>query len=139
MKVIILAVIAVMFAVQAWAYPVTAPEGKTLKVHWAVLQSKPGKMSEMAAISARTVAKYTPHEKGSYSLYGAIDAQNPDLMRILEIYEDEDAYQIHRDSEGFKAFIEERKPILESLKILPVDPILLEQKESGTGIYESCC
>ena len=115
------------------AYPVSAPEGKTLKIHWAVLQAKPGKMPEIAAVSSRTAAKYTPHEKGSYSLYGAVDSQNPDIMRILEIYEDETAYQIHRDSEGFKAFIEERKPILESLKILPVDPILLEQKASGTG------
>lgn len=133
MKILAALLLVVMCSAHAWAYPVTAPKGKTLKVHWAVLQAKPGKMLEMAAISSRTVAKYTPHEKGSYSLYGAIDSQNPDLMRILEIYEDEDAYQIHRASDGFKAFIEERKPILESLKILPVDPILLEQKESGTG------
>lgn len=133
MKILVIALLMVMCAVEAWAYPVTAPEGKTLKVHWAVLQAKPGKMPEMAAISARTVAKYTPNEKGSYSLYGGVDAQNPDIMRLLEIYEDEAAYQIHRDSEGFKAFIEERKPILESLKILPVDSIVLEQKESGKG------
>ena len=98
-----------------------------------MLQAKSGKMQEMAAISARTVAKYTPNEKGSYSLYGAIDTDNPDLMRILEIYEDEAAYQVHRASEGFKAFIEERKPILESLTILPVEPIVLEQKKQGTA------
>ena len=115
------------------AYSVFAPKGKTLKVHWAVLQSKPGKMMDMAAISSRTVAKYTPNESGSYSLYGAIDSKNPDIMRILEVYEDEEAYQIHRASEGFKAFITEREPILESLKILPVDPIVLEQKKEGTG------
>ena len=135
MKILVLVLLALMYASSAYAYPVTAPEGKTLKVHWAVLQAKPGKMQEIAAISARTVAKYTPHESGSYSLYGAIDADNPDIMRILEIYEDEAAYQVHRDSEGFKAFIEERKPILESLKILPVDPIVLEQKAEGTGKF----
>ena len=90
-------------------------------------------MFDMAMISSRTVAKYTPNEKGSYSLYGGIDAQNPDIMRILEIYEDEAAYQVHRESEGFKAFIEERKPILESLKILPVTPLVLEQKKDGTA------
>lgn len=132
-KIFAIAILIVMFAAQAFGYPVTAPEGKTMKIHWAVLQAKTGNMQEMAAISARTVAKYTPNEKGSYSLYGAIDSQNPDLMRILEIYEDENAYQVHRDSEGFKAFIEERKPILESLKILPVDPIVLEQKSEGIG------
>ena len=133
MKAFVLAIIAVMCVSQAWGYSVFAPEGHTLKVHWAVLQAKPGKMPEMAAISARTVAKFTPNEKGSYSLYGGLDADNPDLMRILEIYEDEAAYQVHRDSEGFKAFIEERKPILEKLTILPVDPIVLEQKKQGTA------
>ena len=133
MKVLLMMMLVMMFASQAWAYTVTAPAGKTLKVHWAVLQAKPGKMSEMAAISARTVAKYTPNEPGSYSLYGGIDAQNPDVMRLLEVYEDEAAYQVHRDSDGFKAFIEERKPILESIKFLPVDPISLAQKGEGTG------
>ena len=123
----------VLFARTAEAHTVFAPEGHTLKVHWAVLQAKPGKMPEMAAISARTVAKYTPNESGSYSLYGGVDAGNPDLMRILEIYEDEAAYQVHRDSEGFKAFVAEREPIFESLKILPVDPIVLEQKKEGSA------
>ena len=133
MKIFALVLLVMMCASQAWGHQVTAPEGKTLKVHWAVLEAKAGKMSEMAAISARTVAKYTPNEAGSYSLYGAVDSENPDLMRILEVYEDEDAYQVHRSSEGFRAFIEEREPILERLTILPVDPIVLEQKAEGTG------
>lgn len=134
MRVFMLAFFVVMFtASSVFAYTIAAPEGKSLKVHWAVLEAKQGKMPEMAAISSRTVAKYTPNESGSYALYGAIAEENHDLMRILEIYEDESAYEVHRASEGFKAFIEERKPILESLKILPVDAIVLEQKKAGTG------
>ncbi|MBQ6114399.1 MAG: antibiotic biosynthesis monooxygenase, partial [Synergistaceae bacterium] len=131
MKIIALVLAAVLIPSMANAHTLFAPEGKTLKVHWAVLQSKTGKMSDMAAISSRTVAKFTPNEAGSYALYGAVDRENPDIMRILEVYEDEAAYEIHRASEGFKAFIEERKPILESLTILPVDPIVLEQKKEG--------
>ncbi|MBQ7734245.1 MAG: antibiotic biosynthesis monooxygenase, partial [Synergistaceae bacterium] len=134
MKIFVLVMLFVsLMANASFAYPVFAPEGKTLKVHWAVLEAKPGKMAEMSAISARTVAKFTPKESGSYSLYGGIDKDNQDLMRILEIYEDEAAYQVHRESEGFKAFISEREPILESLKILPVDTVVLEQKASGLG------
>ena len=120
---------------QASAHTVFAPEGRKLKIHWAVLQAKPGKMSDMAAISVRTVAKSTPKESGTYSLYGAVDAHNPDIMRLLEIYEDEDAYAVHTASDGYKAFVEERKPIFESLKLLPVDPIVLEQKKNGTGKF----
>lgn len=69
----------------ASAYPVFAPKGHKLKVHWAVVQSKPGKMDEISAIGARTVAKYTPGEKGSYSLYGAVAKENENIMRLLEI------------------------------------------------------
>ena len=122
-----------LFSSSAFAYSISAPEGKTLKVHWAVLEAEKGKMQEMAEISSRTVAKFTPNEKGSYALYGAVAKENPDLMRILEIYEDEEAYEIHRSSEGFKNFLEERKPILKNLTILPVDPIVLEQKSEGVG------
>lgn len=121
------------FENSANAHNVFAPKGKQLKAHWVVLQSKEGKMSEMGAIGARTVAKYTPNEKGSYSLYGAVAKENPDIMRLLEIYEDEAAYQVHRSSEGFKQYLEQRAPILESLTILPVDPIVLEQKAEGKG------
>ena len=121
----------------AFAYPVFAPKGHNLKVHWAVVQSKEGKMDEISAIGARTVAKYTPDEKGTYSLYGAIAKENANIMRLLEIYEDEDAYQVHRSSEGFKKYIEERAPILEKLIILPVDPIVLEQKAEGKGNFVS--
>lgn len=117
----------------AFAHTIFSPEGKNMKIHWAVLESKPGKMSDMAAISVRTVAKATPNESGTYSLYGAIDAANHDIMRLLEIYEDESAYDIHTSSEGFKAFVEERKPILESVKFLPVDSVVLEQKKEGKG------
>lgn len=131
-------IMCVMFtAKESYAHTVFSPEGKNIKIHWAVLESKPGRMSDMAAISVRTVAKSTPNESGTYSLYGAVDANNHDIMRLLEIYEDESAYEIHTSSEGFKAFIEERKPILESVKFLPVDAIVLEQKKTGTGKFVS--
>lgn len=134
MRILLLTMLCVaVWSGRAFAHTVFVPEGKAMKIHWAVLQAKPGKMAEMAAISVRTVAKSTPNESGSYSLYGGIDAKNPDVMRLLEIYEDEEAYQIHTSSEGFKAFVEERKPILESLKFLPVKPIVLEQKVEGTA------
>ena len=136
MKIFVIAVLCLaLMNGRASAHTVFAPEGKTLKIHWAVLEAKPGKMSDMAAISVRTVAKSTQNEAGTYSLYGAIDAGNPDIMRLLEIYEDEAAYTVHTSSNGFKAFVEERKPVLEGVKFLPVDPVVLEQKKEGTGKF----
>ena len=115
------------------AKAITTPEGKMPMVHWAVLQSKPGTMSEMMGMAARNVAPLAAKETGTYALYGSLDKQNPNVMRLLEIYEDEAAYEIHVGTDGFHKYKEERKEILEKLVILPVAPIVLEQKEEGTG------
>lgn len=133
MKVFMLAAMCFMLMTSvANAHTVFAPAGKNLKIHWAVLQSNPGMMPKIAEIGSRTVAKYTPNEPGTYSLYGRLDKSNPNIMRLLEIYEDEEAYKIHTSTEGFKAFVEERKPFLESVKFLPVDAVVLEQKSEGS-------
>ena len=56
-------------------------------VHWAVVESTPGGMTAMGRIAQETVGPQSAREAGTYALYGGIDAQNPDVMRLLEIYE----------------------------------------------------
>ncbi len=55
------------------------------------------------------------------------------MLRLLEIYEDEAAYERHVGSEAFRAYREARAPILADLRLLPAVPIALEQKARGTG------
>ncbi len=60
MKIFALALLFIAMIVNsASAHMIYAPDNKILRVHLALLQAKPGKMSEMAAISSRTVAKFT--------------------------------------------------------------------------------
>ena len=54
-------------------------------------------------------------------------------MRLLEIYESDEAYRIHSTSPAFQQYRAERLPILAGLKLLPVNGIVLEQKNSGVG------
>lgn len=117
----------------AAAQAITRPDGGQPIVHWAVLQAKSGTMDEMNRLSARDVAPEVANEPGTYILYGAVDKNNPNVKRVFEIYEDETAYNIHANSKGFQQYKEDRKDILEKLIILPVDPIVLEQKTSGEG------
>ncbi len=117
----------------AGAKEITTPSGKSPIVHWEVLKAKPGTMGEMIEMAARNVAPLAAKEAGTYALYGSVDKQNPDVMRLLEIYEDETAYEVHVGSIGFGKYREERKNILEKRVMLPVDPIVLEQKEKGVG------
>ena len=115
------------------AHPICTPEGNMPMVHWAVLESTPGNLAAMGAIGAKTVGPQSAKESGTYALYGGIDVNNHDLMRLLEIYESYEAYRIHSTSEAFQEYRAARLPLLKNLRILEANGIALEQKDSGTA------
>ncbi|MBQ7723271.1 MAG: antibiotic biosynthesis monooxygenase, partial [Selenomonadaceae bacterium] len=90
-------------------------------------------MSQMIEMGARILAPTTAKESGTYALYGVIERDNPNLMRLLEIYESDEAYRIHSTNPAFQQYRAERLPILAGLKLLPVNGIVLEQKNHGVG------
>ena len=122
-----------MFQATANAKSIRTPEGNMPRVQWAVVESTAGTMSQMIEIGARVLAPTTAKEVGTYALYGAIERDNPNLMRLLEIYESDEAYRIHSTSPAFQQYRAERLPILAGLKLLPVNGIVLEQKNNGVG------
>ncbi len=129
---LILGVIFILTAT-ASAKSIRTPEGNMPRVQWAVVESTNGKMSQIAEIGARVLASTSAAEKGTYALYGMIEKNNPNLMRLLEIYESDEAYRIHSTSPAFQQYRAERLPILAGLKLSPVNGIVLEQKNSGVG------
>ena len=122
-----------MMTATASAKSIRTPEGNMPRVQWAVVESVEGTMPQMIEMGARILAPTTAKESGTYALYGVIEKDNPNLMRLLEIYESNEAYRIHSTSEAFQQYRAERLPILSGLKILPVNAIVLEQKEHGVG------
>lgn len=122
-----------MMTATAAAKSIRTPEGNMPRVQWAVVESTAGDMSRIAEMGARVLAPTTARESGTYALYGALEKDNPDLMRLLEIYASDEAYRIHSTSEAFQQYRAERLPYLRGLKILPVNGIVLEQKDSGVG------
>ena len=62
-------------------------------VHWAVVESTPGGMTAMGRIAQETVGPQSAREAGTYALYGGVDVKNPDVMRLMEIYESYEAYR----------------------------------------------
>ena len=123
----------VMLTSLASAKSIRTPEGNMPRVQWAVVESTAGTMPQMIEIGARVLAPTTAKESGTYALYGVIERDNPNLMRLLEIYESDEAYRIHSTSEAFQQYRAERLPILAGLKLLPVNGIVLEQKPRGVS------
>ena len=115
------------------AKSIRTPAGNMPRVQWAVVESTNGTMPQMIEIGARVLAPTTAKESGTYALYGVIEKNNPNLMRLLEIYESDEAYRIHSTSLAFQQYRAERLPILAGLKLLPVNGIVLEQKNNGVG------
>ena len=115
------------------AHSIRTPEGNMPLVHWAVVEATNGNMQKIIEIGSRVLASTSAKEAGTYALYGALDVNNPDVMRLLEIYESNEAYRIHSSSEAFQQYRAERFPILKDLKLLEVNAIALEQKDKGTG------
>ena len=122
-----------MFTATTSAKSIRTPEGNMPRVQWAVVESTEGAMSQIIEIGMRVLAPTTAKERGTYALYGGIEKNNANLMRLLEIYESDEAYRIHSTSEAFQQYRAERLPILAGLKILPVNGIVLEQKNNGFG------
>lgn len=133
----ILAILGVIFMLTATATAksVRTPEGNFPRVQWAVVESTEGTMPQIIEMGARILAPTTAKESGTYALYGAIEKNNPNVMRLLEIYESNEAYRIHSTSAAFQQYRAERLPILAGLKILPVNGIVLEQKNHGVGKF----
>ena len=114
-------------------YSVRAPNGNMPMVHWAVVMAKKGKQAEIGALAVKYVAPEVAKEAGTYALYGGKGIETPDNNILLEIYEDEEAYNKHVSSKGFLQYRKEREPIMEKLIILEAEAIALEQKPSGIG------
>lgn len=133
------AAVLLMISSAAKAQPIRTPEGNMPLVRWAVVESTPGDMVKMEETAARTVAPAAAGEAGTYAIYGAVDAENPDVMRLLEIYESYEAYRIHCAGEAFQEYRAERFPILKRLKLLEVNGIALEQKPEGVGSFVLIC
>ena len=132
---VILSGILSIFFTTSHANPIRTPEGNFPRVQLAVVEATAGNLEKIGEIGARILAKTSASESGTYALYGAIEKNNPDLMRLLEIYENDEAYRIHSTSENFQKYRAERFQFMKNLKILPVNGIILEQKVEGVGKF----
>ena len=135
-----LAILGVIFMLTATASAksIKTFDGNMPRVQWAVVESTAGNMESMLEMGAK-LAPTVANEDGTYALYGAIEKNNPNLLRLLEMYASDEAYRIHSTSPAFQKYRAERLPILAGLKILPVNAIALEQKSSGVGTIVQTC
>lgn len=109
------------------------PDGTAPIAQWTVIHATAGQMRAIQELDARYITSYVTNEPGTYALYGAVDKANPDTLRVLEVYKNQEAYIQHATNKGFQAYQEKRNPIINNMKILETTPLALYQKDQGTG------
>jgi len=67
-------------------------------------------------------------EPGVLSLYAVSIKDQPNQIRLFEVYASTAAYQAHLQSEHFKKYKSETAEMVQSLKLIETEPILLGAK-----------
>lgn len=80
-----------LFTAPANAKSIRTPKGNFPRIQWAIVEATTGNLEKTSKIGTRVLASTSAKESGTYALYGAIEKENPDLIRLLEIYKSDEA------------------------------------------------
>ena len=74
--------------------------------------------------AARTVgAESVAKEPGVICIFPMQQKENPNIIRIVEIYRDEEAYKAHLQTPHFRTYKERTPHMIKSLKLVPMSPL----------------
>ena len=104
---------------------------KTMKqalVRIAELEIDPGQLPAYRHALKEEIAASIRVEPGVLKLYAVSVKDQPNQIRILEVYRDQAAYESHLQTPHFKKYKAETLSMVKSLKLLETEPILLGEK-----------
>jgi quinol monooxygenase YgiN len=97
-------------------------------VRIAELEIDPAHLERFKASAKEQIEAAVRVEPGVLALYAVSVKDNPALIRVFEMYADEEAYRAHLDTPHFKRFREETNDIVKSRKLIDTVPIILGAK-----------
>ena len=69
-------------------------------------------------------------EPGVLAIYAVADKNDPTRLTFIEMYADEDAYQIHRDTPHFQKYFHTTKDMIADRVLLEAVPVELRDKHN---------
>lgn len=64
-----------------------------------------GKTAKYDQVAEHNIGTSIANEKGTLAMYSVKQQDNPEMAYMVEIYADDAAYQIHRNSPQYQAFV----------------------------------
>ncbi|WCM91858.1 antibiotic biosynthesis monooxygenase [Acidovorax sp. NCPPB 2350] len=97
-------------------------------VRMAQLEVDPQRLEEFKAVLRESVSTSVRVEPGVFALYAVELKENPHRFLVFEMYQDEAAYNVHRETPHFRKFFESTQKMVTSRTFLDVDPVVLGAK-----------
>lgn len=92
------------------------------------LQIAPDKLDEFNKLGKYNIKNSVNHEKGVLAMYVLADKEDPYKLYVVEAYADENAYQDHRNSAHFQAWLNGTKDMIIGRKVIETNPIVFGSK-----------
>ena len=97
-------------------------------VRIAELEIDPGQLEAYRSALKEEIAASIRVEPGVLTLYAVSVKDQPTQIRIFETYANQSAYEAHLQTSHFKRYKRETQGMVQSLKLVETDPILLGAK-----------
>lgn len=71
---------------------------------------QPGQIADYDRVGTHNITTSVGHEPGTLAMYSVKQKANPNMAYMVEVYADPTAYEAHRASEPYKAFLKASPP-----------------------------
>ncbi len=112
------------------------PEGPMVRI--AEIEIDPQQLDAYKAILAEEQEASVRLEPGVLMLHSVAIADQPNQIRLLEVYASRAAYEAHIKAPHFIKYKTTTEKMVRSLKLVPVSPILLCAKSNLGGAKSGC-
>ena len=106
----------------------SAQQSNEQVVRIAELEIDPAHLDAYKAALRQEIEASIQKEAGVLTLYAVSVKDQPNQIRLFEIYANAGAYQAHLQSEHFKKYKSETANMVKSLRLIETEPILLGAK-----------
>lgn len=94
-------------------------------VRLAELEIDPAQLTQYQTALKREIESSIRLEPGVLNLYAVSVKNQPNRIRIFEVYADTDAYRAHLTTPHFLRYKQETQKMIKSLNLIETDPIIL--------------
>ena len=95
------------------------------------MQIRPESVQKFTELGKNNIRQSVNTEQGVLGMYVMTDKADPNKFYVVEAYADETAYQAHRASPHFQAWLNGAKEMIVSRKMIETNPVVFGSKAVG--------